>query len=168
MVITKTHKDIKDVLMTPFGSGVKEPYFEICGGNEDKITVVSSGKNGDEYNKTYGYLQSYVGIEVVHCLYGQGALVLQRSGDDGHVKEFKIVSLRPGIVVEVPSGSSVVLVNTGKSYLAVLDNSGRLGSFHQTQSIKEKRGLAYYIVEKKGEIAVEKNPNYSYHPEITF
>src|ERR1051326_3899868 len=161
MISTKTHKELEDVLLEPRAAGVKEPYLVIHS-KEQNITVLSPGQNGVEYNKTYGHYHRFLGVEIYNCLFGQGLLIMQRSDPEGLVKEFKVVTLHPGKQIEIPSGYGHCLINIGKGFLVVLDNSGeKADKWHDYEPIKEKRGLGYYVVEKKGEIAFEKNPNYS-------
>lgn len=165
MITTVTKKEIEDILMDPKGSGVKEAYF-IIQGEEQDILVLNPGKNGQEFNKTEGYFRKDNGVGIFHCLFGQGILLMQRNDEEGEAKEFKMVTLQFGKQVVIPAGSAYAVVNIGKGFLVGLDNSlvdPKNKDFH---SIKEKKGLAYYIVEKKGEVAFEANPNYSVHPQI--
>ncbi len=167
MITTKVHKDLEDVLLEPRAAGVKEPYFVIHS-KDQNITVLNPGQNGVEYNKTYGHFHTFLGVEVYVPLYGQGLLIMQRNDPEGEAKEFKVVTLRPGTQVEIPSGFGHTIINVGKGYLVVLDNTGaRADKWHDYAPVKEKRGFAYYIVEKKGEISFEKNPNYSIYPQIS-
>lgn len=147
------------------GVGVKEAYF-IIEGDLQFIFVVSPGKNTTEFNKTIGYFGSFAGIQTYQCLYGNGLMLMQRN-DFGGVKEFKVVSLNQGRQVLVPAGWGMCLVNTGNNFLVVLRSSFLDEKDQDTKPILEKQGLAYYVVEKKGEIAFEENPNYSFHPQIT-
>lgn len=166
MIVTKTLSELRDVLMEPKSRGVKEPYFVIKGQGQN-ITVLSVGKHGSEFNKTYGHFHNYQGIEIYNCLYGQGILVMQRNDELGEPKEFKVVALHPGKQVEIPAGFGHSLINVGKSFLVVLDNAPDERSAHDYEPVREKRGFAYYVVEKKGEIGFEQNPNYKVHPQIT-
>ena len=167
MIITRTYKELEDVLMDPKGSKIKEPYCVILGDGQD-ITVINPGKNGTEFNKTYGHLNKYQGVEIYQCLSGQGIVVLQRNDENGEAKEFKVATLSSGRQVEVPEGYGHCLVNVGKGYLVVLDNAPGHGPKYQDySSVKAKKGFAYYIVEKKGEIGFEKNLNYRVHPQIS-
>lgn len=167
MVTTITHKELQPVLMEPRSAGVKEPYFIIQGQNGENITVLAAGKNGSEYNKTFGSFHTFPGVEIYHCLYGQGILMMQRNDSEDEAKEIRIVSLRSGSVVEVPAGYGHCIVNTGKSFLVVADNAPQNGKVHNTESLQNKKGLAYYVVDKKGNISFEANKNYVYHPQIS-
>ncbi len=144
----------------------KTPYYLI----EDKeqvIFVVSPGKNNVEFNKTAGYFSDYPGIQMFQCLYGSGILLMQRNDETGQAKEFKMVVLNPLRQVVVSVGLAVCLVNTGSKLLVVLRNSVLEEKYIDFKPIIQKRGLCYYVVEKKGEIAFEPNNNYAVHPQIS-
>jgi len=167
MVIIKKHKDIKAVLLDPRAKPIiKQPYSLIVE-KEQVIFVISAGVNGVEYNKTEGYLSNYPGVQIYQCLYGQGVLLMQRNDEGGEAKEFKVVTLNPGRQVGIPVSWACVLVNIGKTFLVVVGNINLDSADINSKPIIEKGGLAYFVVEKKGEIAFEQNPNYSLHPQIT-
>ncbi len=165
MVITKSHKDLKPFLMDPGKKGIKNPYYQILGDGQI-IFVVSPGLNGSEYNKTTVFLNDYSEVQVCQSLYGQGIILMQRADEVGEAKEFKVVSLFAGRQVNIPAGWAVCIVNVGKSFLVILGNiNGDLNG--SSKGIEKKQGLVYYIVEKKGEISFEPNPNYRIHPQIS-
>jgi len=163
MIISKTHKDLKDVLMEPKG-GAKEAYYLIKE-DDQNITILSPGKAGMEFNKTHGYFHQLKQVELLVCLYGQGLLVMQRNDETGEAKEFKIVTLHPGKQVAIPIGFGHTIINIGRTFLVTLDN-GEDKSV-DNKELKEKHGFAYYVVEKKGEVGFETNPFYKVHPQIT-
>jgi len=166
MIIAKLSKELKPVLMRGAKPEIKNPYY-LIEENDQLIFVVSSGKNGSEFNKTLGYFSTYPGMQIYQCLYGQGIMVMQRNDFAGEAKEFKITTLNPGKQISVPAGWGMCIVNTGSNLLAVLRNSFLDERNIDPKPIIEKRGFAYYVVEKKGEIGFELNPNYSLHPQIT-
>jgi len=145
---------------------VKEPYSMIIDTGQ-VVFVVNQGMNGTEFNKTEGYFSSYPGVSVYQCLYGQGVLVMQRNDEEDEAKEFKIVTLNAGRQVGVPADFAVCLVNVGKTFLVVVGNVDIKSKYIDSKAIIERQGLAYYIVEKKGEVGFEQNPNYNIHPQIT-
>ncbi|MCL5784458.1 MAG: hypothetical protein M1142_03850 [Patescibacteria group bacterium] len=167
MITIRTRQELKDVLMDPKTPGVKEPYFVIRGEAGQNITILTPGKNGEEFNKTYGHFHNYQGVEIYHVVYGQGVLVLQRNDENNEAKEFKVMSLRAGTSTEIPSGFGHCLVNVGKSYLVVIDNAPQEAKFHNLEPLRQKHGFAYYVIDKKGEIGFEANRNYHLHPQIT-
>lgn len=165
MVITKTAEDLKPVLMDQAGQKIKIPYYLI----EDKgqvIFAIASGHNGVEFNKTVGYSSSFPGMQTYHSLYGSGILLMQRNDEFGEAKEFKMIMLSAGKHASVPVGWAMCLVNTGSSLLVVL-RSVLDEKYQNSKPIIDKKGLAYYIIEKKGEIVFEQNSNYKIHPQIS-
>lgn len=166
MLITKTHQDLKDILMEPKALGVKEAYFILATDNQN-ITILLPGNNGREFNKTHGHFHKSQVVEIFQCLYGQGLLIMQRNDEEGEAKEFKVITLSPSKQVAVPAGFGHGAINIGKTFLVIVDNASSSPQAHNYKLVKEKHGFAYYVVEKKGEIAFEQNPNYSVHPQIT-
>ncbi len=165
MIIPHTDKDLKSVLMKGAKAGMKTPYYFIKD-EEQLIFVVSPGRNGIEFNKTLGYFSNFLSMQTYQCLYGQGVFVIQRNDEMGEAKEFKVVSLNPGRQVLVPAGWGMDIVNTGINFLVVLRNSFLDEKYIDSKPVLKKQGFAYYIVEKKGEISFEQNPNYKIHPQI--
>ena len=104
MIIAKTDKDLKPVLMKGVKGGVKTPYYLIKNKGQ-LIFVVSPGRNGIEFNKTVGYFSNFPGMQTYQCLYGRGVIVLQRNDELGEAKEFSArpLLLQAGIAAE-PSG----------------------------------------------------------------
>ena len=166
MIISKTYQDLKPVLMDSGAPKVRQPYY-VIDADQQSIFVLSYGQNGSEYNKTEGFLSTYNGVHTFQCLYGQGAILMQRNDEVGEAKEFKVSTLNPGRQVLVPAGWAMCLVNVGKNLLVVLGNIDINSKNITVKPILEKKGLAYFVVEKKGEIALEQNPSYRVHPQIT-
>ena len=166
MIITKTYKDLRPVLMERVKNGVKIPYYLLTD-KDQVIFAVSPGLNGGEFNKTAGYFNDFSGVQTYHCLYGSGILLMQRNDESEEAKEFKMVRLSPHRQVNAPAGWLVCLVNTANKFLIVLRNSYLDEKYKVPKSILEKRGFAYYVVEKKGEITFKPNLNYRVHPQIT-
>ncbi len=166
MIISKRAQDLKQVLMQGSELQVKEPYTMIVD-KEQVIFAIYPGVNGIEFNKTEGYFNAYPGAQVYQCLYGQGVLIMQRNDEVGEAKEFKVVTLSSGRQVGVPAGWAMCLVNIGKNFLVVVGNVNIASKDINSKAILAKHGLAYYIVEKKGEVGFEQNSNYNIHPQIT-
>lgn len=165
MILAITSKDLKPVLIPGAKVEVKEPGFLIKD-QQQAIFVVSPGRNGGEFNKTIGYFSNFPGIQTYQCLYGTGIMLMQRNDPSG-VKEFKVVTLNSGRQVSVPAGWGMCVVNTGSNLLIVLRSSKLDEIYQDTKPILEKGGLAYFLIEKKGEISFEENPSYNFHPQIT-
>lgn len=166
MIITKKYKDIKPVLMGLTKPVIKEPYYVIKS-NSQVIYVLASGLNGIEFNKTEGFISNYPAVVTYQCLYGQGIVLMQRNDETGDAKEFKVVTLNFAKQVYLSPGWSFCLVNIGKKLLVVLGNQDLGAKEIGRKAILVRRGLAYYVVEKKGEVAFEQNPSYTVYPQIT-
>ncbi len=168
MIKQITGQDLKSVLMDPKGGVLKAPYSIIPSPEtEENVTIILSGKNGSEYNKTIGFIQKYPAALKYRCLYGQGVVIIQRNDEEGSAKEIRVSSIRPGMDIEVPSGYAHSISNIGKSFLVVVDNAPKEDKYKFEDPILSHKGLAYYVIDKKGEVAFEKNPNYLYHPQIS-
>ena len=165
MIIEKTHKDLKDVLMEPKALGIKDAYYIIAEADQN-IIILSPGKNGVEFNKTHGHFHKGQSVEIFTCVLGQGVLVMQRNDEEGEAKEFKVVSLNPGKQVVIPAGFGHSLINVGRTFLIVSHTGSNTPQANNYKAVKEKKGFAYYVVEKKGDIAFELNPNYRVRPQI--
>jgi len=166
MVTFKTADDLKPVLMESTGKRVKTPYY-LIEERDQVIFVVSPGLNGVEFNKTLGYFSNFPGIQTYQCLHGSGILLMQRNDESGEAKEFKMVTLSPLKQASVPAGWGMCFVNTGSNLLVVLRSSVLEEKYQDSKPLTERRGLVYYVVEKKGEIVFEQNPRYQIHPQIT-
>lgn len=166
MVITKSYKDIKSVLMESSRDYIREPYYVIKS-NSQVIFVLSSGLNGSEFNKTEGFISNYQGVLTYQCLFGQGILLLQRNDEMGEAKEFKVITINAGKHIDLPLGWAMCIVNIAKNLLVVFGSRDLKGKEINSKPIIDKRGFAYYIIDKRGEIAFKQNPNYSVYPQIT-
>lgn len=166
MITSLTRQELKAVLMDPKSPGVKDPYFTIKGEAEQNIIIVTPGKNGNEFNKTYGCFHSFQGVEIYHVVYGQGVLLMQRNNEEGEAKEIRVTGLRSGTTIEVPAGYGHCLINVGKTYLVVINNS-QGGNNKNHEPVSLRHGFAYYVVDKKGEVGFESNPHYQLHPQIS-
>src|SRR3989344_6574174 len=166
MILPISQLQLRDVLMDPKSSEIKEPYLMInYGADGENITVVTPGRNGSEFNKTIGFTHKFNGMLIYKCIYGKGVLMMQKNNETGEVKEVTVRGLRPGVEVEVPAGYVHTIYNTGRTILVTVDNGPKDEKFKDNSFILSKRGLAYYVIDKKGEIAFEKNPNYPFHPQ---
>lgn len=145
---------------------IKESSYSIITGSQ-VIHVVKPGSSGTEYNKTTGFFNNFPTVMTFQCLFGKGLMLIQRNDGSGEVKEFKLVSLNMGKQIDLPSGCGTCLVNTGSGVLVVLQNSELDEKYIDSKTIISKQGLAYYVLDKKGEVGFEQNPNYKLHPQIT-
>lgn len=168
MILPISQTELKSVLMDPKSAQIKEPYLLINQGTDsENITIITPGKNGVEFNKTIGFTHKFNGMLIYKCIYGKGVLMMQKSDGLGEPKEVIVRGLRPGTEVEIPAGYTHMIANTGRTILVMVDNGLKDEKWKDRSLLIDKKGLAYYVIDKKGEIAFEKNPNYAYHPNIT-
>lgn len=179
----RSHKKMSEVLLSPKSSGPKIHYFMIRGGkNKTNITVLESGKIGREYIKTYGHYHIGKLEETYTILQGNGFVIMQeRKKDknskpiDSEIKSFKAIKVKTGDKVFIPGGWGHLLVNTGKIWLVASDNSPvnfgdkdpvSMPGHADYRPFKKLHGAGYFVIEKNGKAAFQKNPNYSFLPKI--
>ncbi|MDP2671700.1 MAG: glucose-6-phosphate isomerase family protein [bacterium] len=162
---TRTKEKIKEVLLNPDSDGPEAAYYILRG--RPNITIWEAGKYGEEYVKTYGHYHLHNEKENYTFLFGEGVGVLQHRDQSGEVGEVRLVKVKSGNKVEIPAGWGHAFVNTGKTYLISSDDAPEDASHSQNdyRPIQEKRGMAYYIIEKDGKLEAVPNPNYKNLPE---
>ena len=172
----RTQEMMKDVLMHPEASGPAIHYYMIRGGTEKRnVTVWESGTVGGEYIKAYGHYHIGDLDETYWILQGEGIALLQKMVvEDGvpqkdRIEEFKVVRVKAGDSVYMPTGYGHLAINTGTTWFVTLDDSPVAGSGDSSSKpghadyevVKAMRGFAYYVVEKDGAPALVKNPLYT-------
>lgn len=175
---TKTLEDLRPVLKDPQTSGPEVVYWVFGdvteGGDWTNITIWTPGKIGEEYPKTYGHYHGVQVDEIYRVIGGEGILQLQKkhieNGEwiEGIIDEVLLVKARAGDELVIKPEYGHCWSNIGKSPLITYDN----WSFGHTQAdyepIEKHQGLAYYLVEEKGEVKTIPNPNYKNLPQPTW
>ena len=179
---SRKREEMKEVLMNPEASGPSVHYHMIRGGKEKKnVTILESGTVGGEYIKTYGHYHIGNLDETYWIAEGEGIVVLQnrkldKNGKpiDDEIESFQAIAVKKGDSVFIPSGTGHLLVNTGKSWLATIDDSPvnfdevdpvSLPGHADYESVRKMRGFAYYIVEENDKPKFVKNLKYKEIPE---
>lgn len=169
----RTHEAMKDVLMSPQSAGPAVHYYMIRGGSGKRnVTVLESGTVGGEYIKTYGHYHVGDLDETYWFKEGEGFALLQKlvdSKDAMVVEDFKVVAVKAGSEVYMPPGYGHLMVNTGKTWLVMLDNSpvegvddsASMPGHADYAPVKAMQGFAYYVVEHDGAPALKRNPRYT-------
>ncbi len=174
---SRTHEKMQEVLMDPKGRGPAVHYYMIRGGADQRnITVWEPGTVSGEYIKTYGHYHVGELDETYWFIFGQGVALLQKLAvdDDGNmiadeVEEFKVVSVKQGEELFIPSGYGHLVVNVGETYFVTADDSPvdfeekdptSLPGHADYKLVQQMQGFAYYVVEHEGKPALRKNPNY--------
>ena len=181
---SRSHEEMKDVLMNPQAQGPDVHYYMIRGGStKTNITVWETGKIDGEYIKSYGHYHVGNLNETYTILEGEGIIILQQRAlneaglpIDDEIADFKAIKVKPGDKVFIPSGVGHLAINTGSSWLVTSDQSPV--NFEEKNPVtapghadyapfKKLRGAAYYVVEKNGQPTLVKNPNYKIVPTAT-
>ncbi|MEK7093517.1 MAG: glucose-6-phosphate isomerase family protein [Patescibacteria group bacterium] len=180
----RTHEKMLDVLMKPDAQGPAIHYYMVRGGkNKRNITVLETGTAGGlpaapgrpaqagEYIKTYGHYHIGALDETYWFLAGEGVALLQKltdQSDPSVVAEFKAIQVKAGDSVYMPAGYGHLMLNTGKTWLVMEDDSpvegpddsASMPGHADYEAVKQMRGFAYYVVEKDGKPALVPNKLY--------
>jgi glucose-6-phosphate isomerase, archaeal len=173
----RPHEKMKEVLMDPSGIGPAIHYYMIRGGVDQKnITVWEPGTVSGEYIKTYGHYHVGDLSENYQIIYGQGVALMQKLAEDENgemipntVAEFKAIPVKIGDEIFMPTKFGHLLVNTGVTYFATVDDSPvdfedrdptSFPGHADYQLVKQMQGFAYYVVEHEGKPALKRNLNY--------
>jgi len=177
----RTHKEMLDVLRDQEAPGPAIHYYMIRGGSDKKnITIWEPGMIGDEYVKSYGHYHVQDFDERYEILAGEGMLLLQtRELDargmpiDASIASFRAIRVKAGDIADIPRRAGHLMVNTGTTWLVTRDDSPVNLDAAESASrpqhadyapYKKMRGAAYYVVNKAGKPALEKNPAYKKVP----
>jgi len=168
----RTHDKMSDVLMDPSASGPAIHYYMIRGGKKKRnITVLETGTIGGEYIKTYGHYHIGDLDETYWFVSGEGVVLQQKLVDPSDptiVEEFKAIKVKAGDSVYMPPGYGHLMVNTGATWLVLVDDSpvegpddsASMPGHADYEAVKKMRGFAYYVVEKDGGPALVANKAY--------
>ncbi len=164
----------QSILKNPNTLGPDPVYWvfsEVSANRWENMTVIVSGLYGDEYPKTFGHYHEVGVDETYHLVAGDGVLQLQKkkivAGKwiQDEVEEVFLVRAKPGDNLLITPEYGHSLSNISKGPLISFDDwrSGHQPSDYEV--IEKLQGLAYYLVEEKGEVRAIPNPNYKNLPE---
>jgi glucose-6-phosphate isomerase len=120
------------------------------------ITVIRSGKVGDEYYMTKGHFHArdHDGDEVYYVQSGTGRLLLQSWQGD-----FKILEMKPGMILYTPSSWAHRTVNTGNENLVFLSIWPAVTEYDY-QEILDRGGFPKRIIERNHAAVAADNPKF--------
>src|SRR3990167_7558157 len=171
----RPHEKMREVLMNPDVTGPAIHYYMVRGGkNKRNITVLETGTVGGEYIKTYGHYHIGELDETYWFLQGEGVVLQQKLVEENgtpnpfRVEEFKAIWVKAGDSVYMPAGYGHLMVNTGKVWLVMADDSPVEGADDSAsmpghadyEAVKKMRGFAYYVVERDGKPVLVPNKLY--------
>lgn len=136
-------------------------------GKEPNITVIPPARLGKEFPKTYGHFHRHDEPETYRVLYGKALVLLQKMRGE-IVEDVRVLSGESGAVLHVLEGYGHCLINATDDLLITADWEAE-GAGHIYDLIKEKQGMAYYLLERDGKVVWEANTNYHQSlPELKF
>lgn len=159
--------------MDPSASGPAIHYYMVRGGSKKRnVTILETGTVGGEYIKTYGHYHIGNLDETYWFSAGEGVVLQQKLADPAKadaVDEFKAIKVKVGDSVYMPPGYGHLMVNTGNTWLVMVDDSPVEGANDSASMpghadyamVKEMQGFAYYVVEKDGAPALVRNKKYA-------
>lgn len=168
----RTQEKMRDVLKSPEAEGPAIHYYMIRGGSAKRnVTVLEAGTVGGEYIKTYGHYHLGNLSETYRFVEGEGVALLQKrvgEEDPAVIEEFKAVRVKAGDSVFMPAGYGHLMVNTGKIWLVLVDDSpvegvqdsASMPGHADYKPVQAMQGFAYYVVERGGAPALVRNPKY--------
>lgn len=157
-IVYKYHPKVK---VTKHPEGTEYSY---------NMFYIPYGLLGVEFIKTHVYYSPYEegkydALIEVHS--GTVTVVMQRNGEkedewdiNTYVEELKVVHLKKGQKMAIPTGVYYGFVNTGLSHAVF---SMVTSANHQQidyESLKRERGLACYVICKNSKVAAVANPKY--------
>ena len=169
-IVIRKLEELRGVLFDSRSRGPEEVYrvYRGIGQRDNKVisvTVMPPGKIGREFVKTYGHYHQGPGEETYFILYGEATFLLQKQSGRGKIEEVRLVEARAGQECLIPEGFGHCLINTGEKAVVAADwESPKIG--HVYKEIAERKGMAYFLLEKEGKVEAVPNPNYGPLPPL--
>ncbi len=151
--------EMRVVLCDPAVAG-PDPVYQVFTDLGDHFwinkTVISAGRLGKEFPKTFGHYHGVNVNEKYYVAQGSGVLVLHKKSAD------KVFLIKAGV------GDEVIITpeyghswsNVGNSELVLFDNWSTPHSPADYEQIEKLHGMAYYIIEEDGVLKTIPNSNY--------
>jgi len=130
------------------------------------ITITPASKlGGGEYPKTYGHYHVPPYAENYQVLSGKAGFLLQKIEGD-KVTDVMLEIVLAGGKIAVPAGYAHVSINLGSGYLITQDDHDPAHFNNNYESIRQMKGMAYYILDKGGKLDAVPNPSYGAVPPL--
>ncbi|MGX8680433.1 MAG: glucose-6-phosphate isomerase family protein, partial [bacterium] len=138
------------------------------------LTVIAPGLVGTEFNKGTGhYHPTLLGgvpeAEIYQVLKGELIFVLQKTTDlsNFQVEDLEVVRLKEGEIIIVPPYYGHSFVNIADEVSVAANLTVNYLDVNR-EVIRERQGMAVYIVSEDGQVKTVINPNYDHLPDIRF
>lgn len=165
---------MQPVLMDLEAKGPDPVYMVVTGVSAEEwmnLTIITPGRYGAEFPKTYGHYHSKAVPEVYHRVYGEGLLMLQKKHFDGkmwvpeRVDEVLIINTQHGDELTITPEYGHSWSNVGKLPLLLYDNWSVGHEPSDYAMIEKLQGLAYYLIDDGGKVKAVANKKYQDLPE---
>lgn len=128
------------------------------------VIVIQPGTVSGEFKKTSGHAHVGPYPEIYEVLYGTAMFIMQK-GEGDSISHFAAVVANAGERILVPPGYAHATVNIGAVPVVFSDLVFDLCK-NEYGGIQQNHGLAYYVVDRDGKPAFEKNPHYRAHAPV--
>lgn len=159
-------KDMVDVLAEPLPASFDLStvvYWMYKGIDTSKkfenVTITTPTMIGNEFPKTYGHYHGSNVPETYKLISGDGLFVLQRPVSDGKFEVF-LVKLSQGEEITIGQEWGHSWSNVGSTPLITFDDWRIDHTPSDYEPMKQKKGMAVYLLKKSGEVSIVPNPNY--------
>lgn len=151
--------EMRAVLLFPESSGI-DPVYEVFTDLDNgwiNKTIISPGVYGQEFSKTFGHIHLDNKDETYSVESGNGVILMQ-SPD-----EILLIKISAGQKYTINHKYAHCLINVGSENLVTFDD--HINPQSNYEIIKNKHGLAYYLINDNDQIKTVPNPNYPNLPE---
>jgi oxalate decarboxylase/phosphoglucose isomerase-like protein (cupin superfamily) len=176
---TRSREALTEVLQDPAASGPETAYWvfeNISQGKWKNLTILTAGRYGKEFPKTYGhYHTSDQKYESSKLISGEGIFALQKKFYDAtgtwvpnKVEHVYLVQASAGDeTVYIPQEYAHSWTNVGTLPLLTYDDWVETGQpTHTYNEIQGLQGMAYYMLtDSTGQPVIAPNPKYTELPE---
>ena len=161
--------EMKNVLLDPNAAG-PDPVYQVLDVSRENSwvneTVISHGKYGTEFPKTFGHYHGTPVPEIYTEVQGEGILLLQKKYFENgvwvpeRVSDVFLIRAKHGDKIVITSEYGHNWSNIGDKDLVLYDDwhSGHQPSDYEM--VQKLHGMAYYLTEVNGETKPVANSNY--------
>ena len=164
LALTRTLESLKPTLMDSAAVSPSEVYWvfsQISAQQFTNLTIITPGKIGAEFNKTFGHYHTAQVPETYRVVSGEGVLLLQKkANDERRVNEVLLIRAHAGDEIVIPPEYGHSWSNIGGTPLILFDNwrSGHKPTDYEI--IGHLHGMAYYLTGSAENIVPVANSNY--------
>lgn len=158
LLSSRSLASLRPTLQNPDSTG-PDPVYQVFAKDDPKWanqTVVTSGRIGQEFPKTFGHYHGTAVEETYRVVSGQGVFLLQSkkiiAGDwaKNQVEKVYLVKASPGDEITITPEWGHSWSNIGDQDLVTVDNWRAGHSPTDYQVMELEHGMAYYLIDQDG------------------